>query len=102
MPRIKRQGQNKTVGGNTSRVGTQAATQCACCLGALRSGKRRGEPRRFCSDRCRRLSWWAAELVQAVDAGHAEGLRAQLERVRIRVIKTIRNERGWSVADRRN
>lgn len=48
--------------------------QCPVC-------HKRFRPKRydqtFCSAQCRQLSWWADRLVEAVDSGLADGLRAR-------------------------
>ncbi len=47
---------------------------CEHCRAPLPEGRGRGEPRRFCSPRCRRLGWLERQRAQAVEQYRARVL----------------------------
>jgi hypothetical protein len=53
---------------------------CEVCRKPMSPG-RRGEPKRFCSSKCRYLAWQLRILTEALAAGEAEGLRAKIQEV---------------------
>ncbi len=59
---------------------TPSAGLCEHCRGPLPDRPGRGEPRRFCSTRCRRLGWLDRQRAEAV-ASREAGYREVLERV---------------------
>ncbi len=77
----RRIGQNPAVNGfcgailPSSTIGTRT---CPSCLKLLR-GKRRHA--RFCDDRCRLRAWAVKDLAGALEAGEAEGLRADIRKL---------------------
>ena len=79
-------GVNSTIsGGEDQRAGV-----CEVCLGPMRAG--RGETKRFCSSRCRLLSWAVDALARALKESKAEGLRGKVNAMagglKIEVIRT--------------
>lgn len=54
---------------------TPLSRLCEHC-GAPLPGPGRGEPRRFCSTRCRRLGWLARQRAEAVAEYHAKVIAA--------------------------
>jgi hypothetical protein len=49
----------------------QGEALCSCCRAELTASK---QAKRFCSERCRLLSWAAGELLKAIREGRAEGM----------------------------
>jgi len=62
----------EAVNGTISRSPGDIHGRCPVCLKPLPSTR---HLRRFCCDRCRLLGWLIKDLVRALDAGEAEGLR---------------------------
>ena len=82
----------RTLAGNRL---TPSPVLCEHCRGPLPSGPGRGEPRRFCSSRCRRLGWLDRQCAMGA-ADH----RAALETVAFRLAGIIgRLQRRTSLAE---
>jgi len=69
IPALTRQGE--AISGVPDKV-------CETCGNRFRAG--RGH-QRFCSSRCRLLSWAVTELEAAMDEGRAKGLRGRILRL---------------------
>lgn len=52
---------------------------CEACLSPTRAG--RGGTKRFCSSRCRLLSWAVDALAEALKEGKADGLRRRINAI---------------------
>lgn len=70
----------ETVDGLNKASGTTGTGKCETCLAKIKPGKH-GEQKRFCSVNCRRLAWAVRALAEALAAGQAEGLRAEIRRL---------------------
>ncbi len=66
----------EAVNGTISDRATQWAGGCEVCLMPTRA--KRGAKKRFCSDRCRLLSWAVDTLAKALKEGRAEGLTEKI------------------------
>jgi hypothetical protein len=66
----------EAVNGTISDRVTQRAEGCEVCL--LPTQAKRGAKKRFCSDRCRLLSWAVDTLAKALKEGKAEGLTEKI------------------------
>jgi len=67
------------VNGTISGVETQRVGACEACLEPFRAGI--GGTKRFCSSRCRLLSWAVDALAKALKEGKAEGLRGKVNAI---------------------
>jgi endogenous inhibitor of DNA gyrase (YacG/DUF329 family) len=80
------------VNGTLPGGGDQHHGVCEACLKPLKAGKR--EAKRFCSPRCRLLSWAVGALAKALKEGKADGLRERIrtlggtDKPKIKVVHT--------------